>query len=122
MPRRTRGSVLARANHPCCARGASARGRIVLGFSCPGVEDLEASILPRAQIQKVARIRPGKISDELLRNVVSGAAFARKSVVYPPPQTALLNQMELPKVLEPRRLFDDVPGRRRASLCGAVIH
>src|SRR3989441_8160172 len=87
---------------------ASARGRIVLGGLCPRVEDLEASVGRCAQLQKVARIRPGKISDELLRNVVSGAAFARK--------------MKLPKGLEPRRLFDDVPGRRRASLCGAVIH
>src|SRR5207245_1072259 len=69
---------------------ASARGRIVLGCLCPRVEDLEASVGRCAQLQKVARIRPGKISDELLRNVVSGAAFARK--------------MKLPKGLEPKRL------------------
>src|SRR3989442_1840621 len=87
---------------------ASARRCIVLGCLCPRVEDLEASVGRCAQLQKVARIRPGKISDELLRNVVSGAAFARK--------------MKLPKGLEPKRLFDDVPGRRRTSLCGAVIH
>src|SRR3989454_12741008 len=88
--------------------GGSVSGRIVLGYLCPRVENIEAAVRPCAQPQIVACIRPGKVGDEPLSDVVRCAALARK--------------MELRKVLESRRLFNDVPGGGASAFCDSVVY
>src|SRR6266446_2724252 len=91
-----------------CGKNASVRGGVVLGGLRARVEDFEAAVGPGGEFQIVAGVRSGKIGDERLGHIMGSAAF--------------IGKMELPDILETRRLFDGFPGGRRGTYCGAVVH
>ena len=82
--------------------------RIALGVLGSGIEDFKGSIRPGGQLQIVGCVRTLRVSDEFRSDIVRGASFFRK--------------MQLPKILQTRRFFDNVPCGGRAALLGTVVH
>jgi hypothetical protein len=73
-----------------------------------GIEDFEASIRPGGQFQIVGCVRLLRVSYEFGSAIVRGTSFFRK--------------MQLPKILQTRRLLNNVPRGGRSTLFGSVVN
>ena len=81
---------------------------IILAFLCPRVENLEVSVRLRCQFEVVRLIGAGRIGDKFRSGVVSRATF--------------LGEMQLPKILDVWRPFDDFPHRGSAPFFRSIVH